>query len=226
MAGGGDAAVTRFAISAFANARALSRNNDNPALASRPFDKDRDGFVMGEAAVVFFLERRDRAEARNARIYARLCGYGATNDAHHLTSPRPDGSGLAAAMTLALQQARIAPQDVGYISAHATSTEQGDVAEAAAIRTVLGNHTDSIHVGASKSIVGHSLGGAGGISSMAAIFAVGEGLLTPCISFRNADPECNIPVISQARTGESVRYAMANAAGFGGQNSTLVFGSP
>lgn len=224
LAGGGDAAVTRFAVSAFAAARALSKNNDNPTLASRPFDKDRDGFVMGEAATAFFVERRSRAEARGARIIARLCGYGTTNDAHHLVTPRPDGAGLAAAMKGALERSRIAPHELGYVSAHATSTEQGDVAEATAIRTVFGSHVDALKVGATKSIFGHSIGGAGGISSIAAILAVSEGILTPSQSFRTPDPDCNIPVFNQAITGAKVNYALANAAGFGGQNSTLVFG--
>jgi len=226
LAGGGDAAVTRFAISAFANARALSRNNDNPSMASRPFDTERDGFVMGEAAVLFFLERRDRAEKRGAKIFARLAGYGASNDAHHIASPRPDGAGLIGAMQLACEQAGISTKDIGYISAHATSTEQGDVAEATAIRTAMNGHADNVLVGATKSIVGHSLGGAGGISSTAAIFAVNEGILTPCVSLRTLDPQCNINVLSQTKTGQSVKYALANAAGFGGQNSTLVFGQP
>ena len=226
IAGGGDAAVTRFAISAFGNARALSRNNENPSMASRPFDLDRDGFVMAEAAGVFFLERRSRAEKRGAKTIARLCGYGTTNDAHHLTSPRPDGSGLASAMQLGIQQAGIAPSDVGYISAHATSTEQGDVAEAAAIKAVFGPHADTVMVGATKSIFGHSIGGAGAISSLAAVLAVGEGILTPVVSFRTPDPACPLNVFNTTKTGQSVRYAMANAAGFGGQNSTLVFGAP
>jgi 3-oxoacyl-[acyl-carrier-protein] synthase II len=226
IVGGGDAAVTRFAISAFGNARALSRNNDNPTMASRPFDKDRDGFVMAEAAGVFFLERRDRAEKRGAPIIARLCGYGTTNDAHHLVTPRPDGSGLASAMQLGLDFAGIKPSDVGYISAHATSTEQGDVAETAAIHHVLGKHVDNVKVGATKSLFGHSIGGAGAISSLAAVLAVSEGILTPVISYRTPDPECNLPVFATTLTGQKVNYALANAAGFGGQNSTLVFGAP
>lgn len=224
LAGGGDATVTRFSLSAFAAARALSRNNDNPQVASRPFDKERDGFVMGEASTAFFLERRGRAEARGAKIVATLCGYGTTNDAHHLVTPRPDGSGLAAAMRQALQRSGVAPADVGYISAHATSTEQGDVAESSAIRTVFGKNTDALKVGATKSIFGHSIGGAGGISSIAAVLAVSEGLLTPSMSFKTPDPECSIPVFSQPLTRQDVRFALANAAGFGGQNATLVFG--
>ncbi|MEW5854806.1 MAG: beta-ketoacyl-[acyl-carrier-protein] synthase family protein [Myxococcota bacterium] len=226
LAGGGDAAVTRFVMSAFANARALSRNNDNPALASRPFDKERDGFVMGEAAVVLLLERRDRAEKRGAKILARLAGYGATNDAHHLTSPRPDGSGLAAAMKQALEAGGVAPTDVGFVSAHATSTEQGDVAEAAALKAVFGSHVEKLPVGATKSLVGHSLGGAGGVSSMAAILAVTDGILTPCISYQNPDPDCAINVVAGKAQRAKVSYAIANAAGFGGHNSTLLFGAP
>lgn len=226
LAGGGDAAVTRFSLAAFSNARALSKNNDNPTFASRPFDKERDGFVMGEAAAVFFVEKRSRAEKRGARILARLCGYGATNDAHHLVAPRPDGAGLAAAMKMGLERSGIRPQDVDYVSAHGTSTEQGDTAEAVALRTVFGDHTDKLQVGATKSMFGHSIGGAGGISSVAAVLAVSEGILAPSLGFRTADPECNIPVFSETRTGQAVRHAIANAAGFGGENSTLVFGAP
>jgi 3-oxoacyl-[acyl-carrier-protein] synthase II len=225
IAGGGDAAVDRFSISAFANARALSRNNTAPELASRPFDKERDGFVLGEGAAVFFLERRERAMRRGAPIIATLCGYGVSNDAHHLTSPRPDGSGLAMAMRYALMSAGIGAHEVDYVSAHATSTAQGDMAEAAAIRNVFAGRADEVRVGATKSLYGHCVGGAGGISSVAAVFAVSEGWLTPCINYRTPDPECNIHVVSRPGERMSVRYAMANAAGFGGQNSTLVFGS-
>lgn len=225
LAGGADAAVTRFVVSAFANARALSRNNDAPHLASRPFDKDRDGFVMGEGAVVLVLERRSRAEKRGATIYARVCGYGATNDAHHLTAPRPDGGGLADAMRMALQNGNLEPASVGYVSAHATSTEQGDAAEAAALRGLFGSHLDKLKVGATKSLTGHMLGGAGAVSSLAAVLAVHEGLLTPSISFQTPDPDCTVNVISGKGITDKTTYAVANAAGFGGHNSSLVFGA-
>jgi 3-oxoacyl-[acyl-carrier-protein] synthase II len=226
VAGGGDAAVTRFVVSAFANARALSRNNDHPELASRPFDKDRDGFVMGEGAAVFVLERRDRAERRRAKILARLCSYGATNDAHHLTAPLPDGSGLAGAMKMAMELGRVDPREVTYLSAHATSTEQGDVAEAVALKGAFGSLVDNVRVGATKSLVGHLLGGAGAVSSLAAILAVNEGILTPVVSFKTPDPECPVNVVQGKAVRGSVKYALANAAGFGGHNSTLLFGAP
>lgn len=226
LAGGADAAVTRFVMSAFANARALSRNNDNPSGASRPFDKDRDGFVIGEGAVVFVLERRSRAEARRARIYARLCGYGATNDAHHITAPRPDGSGLGEAMRIALAQGSLQPTDVSYVSAHATSTEQGDAAEATALRYAFGKHLDNMRVGATKSFAGHMLGGAGAVSSLAAVLAVHDGLLTPVLNFKTPDPECLVPVIAGPGVQGQAHHAIANAAGFGGHNSSIVFGAP
>lgn len=226
LVGGAEGGVTPFTLGSFAAANLLSTQNDHPEHASCPFDKDRDGLVMGEGSGLFLLERRDRAEKRGARILARVCSYAATQDAYHVVSPRPDGSGLASAITIAMEQAGISASDVGYLSAHGMSSIEGDVAESMAIRSVLGKHADDVPVGATKSITGYTLGAAGAISAAAAVLAVNEGTLVPSVTLKNRDPRCNINVLDKAVTNHKVNYAVVNASAFGGHNACLVLGAP
>jgi len=208
----------------FGNARALARGWDDPTAASRPFDRRRNGLVLGEGAGVFVLERAAHADARGAAGYADVLGWGATNDAHHPTTPRPDGSGAAECMRRALSDAGIAGPDVGYLNAHGTSTKLGDLAEATAIRTVFG--TQSPPVSSSKAVTGHMLGASGVVESAASVMAMLHGLLPPTHNLDDPDPACELDHIRKGPRAVEVDHVMSNSFGFGGHNISLVFGRP
>ncbi len=221
LAGGAEATVTPMAIGGFGNMKALSERNDDPATASRPFDKDRDGFVMGEGSGVIVLEELEQAKARGATIYAEIVGYGATGDAHHLTAPAPDGEGAQRAMKRAMKDAGITPADVGYINAHGTSTPANDFNETRAIKAVFGECAKKLHVSSTKGHTGHMLGAAGGIEFIFAALAVREGIIPPTINYTTPDPELDLDYTPNATKKADVRTALSNSFGFGGHNVSL-----
>lgn len=223
VAGGAEAAINPLMIAGFASAGALSRRNEQPERASRPFDLHREGFVVGEGAGVLVLERADHAAARGASPLAVLAGYGVCNDAHHVTQPSPDGAGAARALRLALTDAGVGPTDVGHINAHATSTLLNDAAEAAAVRTVFGAHTDNVSVTSTKSAVGHLLGAAGGVEAVATVRTIGAALVPPSLNLDERDPNCDLDVVHDRPRPQSLRVAVSNSFGFGGHNAVLVF---
>ncbi|MGH6718214.1 MAG: beta-ketoacyl-[acyl-carrier-protein] synthase family protein, partial [Alphaproteobacteria bacterium] len=223
LAGGAEAAINPLTVAGFAAAGALSRRNAEPRLASRPFDADRDGFVIGEGAGVLVLERESHAAARGAPVLARLAGYGVSNDAHHATQPAPGGTGAARALRLALRDAGYAPVDVDHCNAHGTSTPANDVAEAAAMRAVFGSHTDRVAVTSAKSAIGHLLGAAGAVEAVATVMALAEGLVPPSLNLDRQDPECDLDIVRGAPRVVQMRAAVSNSFGFGGHNSVLVF---
>jgi 3-oxoacyl-[acyl-carrier-protein] synthase II len=227
LAGGSEAVITPVAVGAFAQMKALSTRNDAPERASRPYDADRDGFVVGEGAVVFVLEEMEQARRRGARIYAELLGYGATADAHHLSALAPEAEGSRRSMELALADAGIAPGSVGYVSAHATSTPGGDGEEAAAIAAVFAESRDRLHVSAIKSMTGHLLGAAGALGALAAVLAMVKGVIPPTINLDNVDPPCaalGLDFTAHTSVEKRVDASLANSFGFGGTNASLVFG--
>jgi 3-oxoacyl-[acyl-carrier-protein] synthase II len=221
VAGGSEAAITPLAIASFANMKALSERNDDPATASRPFDKDRDGFVMGDGAATVILEEWDRAKARGARIYAELVGYGATADAHHITAPAPDGSGAQEAMRLAMKDGGIKPTEVGYINAHGTSTPYGDAAETAAVKSVFGDQARKLVFGSTKSMTGHLLGAAGAFEFAVCTLALHHGVIPPTINQFHVDPACDLDSAPNHAVRRQVEVALSNSFGFGGHNVTL-----
>jgi 3-oxoacyl-[acyl-carrier-protein] synthase II len=223
IAGGSEAAITTFGIATFAQARALSTRNDEPQRASRPFDADRDGFVMGEGGAALVLEDMDQAKARGATVLAELTGYGMSADAYHITLPRPGGSGAARAMTNAVEDAGLTPVDIGYINAHGTSTEANDSTETAAIRIAMGAAADSIPISSTKSMTGHILGGAGAVEAVACIMALRDQVLPPTINQETPDPECDLDYVPNAKRAATLDHAMSNSFGFGGHNVSLVF---
>jgi 3-oxoacyl-[acyl-carrier-protein] synthase II len=223
IAGGSEAAVMPLSISAFGNMHALSRRNDDPAHASRPFDADRDGFVMGEGAGVLILEEREHAMARGARIYAELAGYASTADAYHVTEPAPGGSGLARAIKRALVKSELAPEDVSYINAHGTGTPYNDKNETAAIKTAFGEHASKLAVSSTKSMIGHTLGAAGGIEAALTALAVQNSIMPPTINLTHPDPECDLDYVPNGAREARVNVALSNSMGFGGHNAVLVF---
>jgi 3-oxoacyl-[acyl-carrier-protein] synthase II len=225
LAGGAEAVITQVAVGAFAQMRALSTRNDAPTAASRPYDADRDGFVIGEGAVVFVLEEFEHARRRGARIYAEILGYAATADAYHLSSLAPEAEGSRRAMQLALNDAGVTPEQVGYVSAHATSTPAGDGEEALAIATVFAGAKDRLHVSAVKSMTGHLLGAAGALGAMAGVLAIHHGIIPPTINLDNLDPACaalGLNFTAKTAVEKRVDTALANAFGFGGTNTSLV----
>jgi len=227
IAGGAEAVVTPLAVGAFAQMKALSTRNDAPEKASRPYDADRDGFVLGEGAVVLVLEELEHARKRGARIYAELQGYGATADAYHLSSLAPEAEGSRRAMQLALDDARLAPEKIGYVSAHATSTPGGDGEEAMAIAKVFAAGKDRLHVSAIKSMTGHLLGAAGALGAFAAVLAIHHGVMPPTINLDNLDPACaglGLNFTPHTAVKKRVDFALANSFGFGGTNASLVVG--
>lgn len=226
IAGGAESTVTPLGIGAFAQMRALSTRNDAPEQASRPYEKDRDGFVLSEGGVVFVLEEYEQALKRGAKIYAELRGYGATADAYHLSSLAPGAEGSARAMRLALKRAGLAPTEIDYVSAHATSTPGGDGEEAAAIATVFADNKANLHVSGVKSMIGHLLGGAGAMGAFAAVLAIRDGIVPPTINLTNLDPACaatGLNFTPNTAVRKPVRAALANSFGFGGTNASLVF---
>jgi 3-oxoacyl-[acyl-carrier-protein] synthase II len=223
IAGGTEAAITPTACAGFASMKAMSTRNDEPTKASRPFDKERDGFVMGEGAGVVVIESLASAQERGADIYAELVGYGASSDAHHITAPAPGGTGAAQAMDMALDKAGIEPQKVDYINAHGTSTPANDKLETAAIKKTFGDYAYDLAVSSTKSMTGHLLGGAGGIEAIASVLSICNDAIPATINYENEDPECDLDYVpNQARETE-VNYSLSNSLGFGGHNATLLF---
>jgi 3-oxoacyl-[acyl-carrier-protein] synthase II len=223
LAGGTEAALHPLPIAALANMKALSRRNDEPARASRPFDRDRDGFVFGEGAVVMVIESEARAKARGARVYAELMGGGLSCDAFHITAPLEDGSGAQDAMAEALTAAGMAPEDMDYIAAHGTGTPLNDASETRAIKLAFGDHARKLAVSSPKSMVGHLLGGAGAVGALAAALAVHHDVVPPTINLETPDPECDLDYTPLKARKMTVRAAAANGFGFGGQNGSVIF---
>jgi 3-oxoacyl-[acyl-carrier-protein] synthase II len=223
ICGGAESAITPLGVAGFASAKALSFRNDDPSSASRPFDKTRDGFVIGEGAGMLVLETLAHAEARSATILAEVVGYGTTCDAHHITSPTPGGVGGAAAMRLALEDGGIAADSVDYVNAHGTSTPANDSNETAAIKSALGSHANDIPVSSTKSMTGHLLGGSGGIEAVACVLALRNGVVPPTINYNNPDPECDLDVVPNTARELTLETVLSNSFGFGGHNVCLAF---
>ena len=223
IAGGTEAAITPTSMAGFAAAKALSRRNDQPARASRPWDVERDGFVMGEGAGILVLESEEHAKRRGARIYAELAGYGVSGDAHHMTQPAPGGEGAARCMANALRNAQMNPDDIGYVNAHGTSTPLGDLAETMALKAVFGPHANSLMVSSTKSMIGHLLGAAGGVEAVATVKTLFHEIVPPTINLDTQDPECDLDYVPHTARERKVRAAVSNSFGFGGTNGTLVF---
>ncbi len=223
LAGGAEAPLSPLSYGAFAIIRAMSTRNDDPGTASRPFDRNRDGFVMAEGATVLVLEERDRARARGAPIYAELVGYGLTNDAHHMTAPRPDGRQASRAMRGALSSAGVAPEAVGYVNAHGSSTPLNDPTEAQAIRTVLGRHVERVRVSGTKGYYGHALGASGAIEAAICALASARAWLPPSVNLEEPDPACELDYVRGDGAAGQPEYLMSNSFGFGGINAALVF---
>ncbi|HWR88649.1 MAG TPA: beta-ketoacyl-ACP synthase II [Dissulfurispiraceae bacterium] len=223
VAGGAEAVVTALGIAGFAVMKALSTRNDEPEKASRPFDADRDGFVVGEGAGVVILETLESALARNSRIYAEIVGYGMSSDAYHITTPAPNGEGAARCMKAALKDAGAAPEVVGYINAHGTSTKYGDELETAAIKSVFGKHAYNLCVSSTKSMIGHLLGAAGGVEAVFTILSIYHGMVHPTINLDTPDPECDLDYVPHKARAVDIEYALSNSFGFGGTNACLLF---
>lgn len=223
ICGGTEAAVTHLSVAGFASARALSTRNDDPTRASRPFDRDRDGFVLGEGTGVLLLEELESARSRGARIYAEIVGYGLTCDAYHMTAPAPGGEGAVRAIELCLKDAGLQPDQISYINAHGTSTGANDPTETAAIKKALGNNAYQVAVSSTKSMTGHLLGGSGGIEAVATVMAVAQDQIPPTINLDNPDPDCDLDYVPHQSRAQEVKVALSNSFGFGGHNVTLAF---
>ncbi|ATB32486.1 beta-ketoacyl-ACP synthase II [Melittangium boletus] len=223
IAGGAEAAITPLGMGGFSVMKALSNYNEDPSRASRPFDKDRDGFVMGEGAGIIVLEELEHAKKRGARILAELVGYGANSDAHHVTQPAPEGEGAARCMRLALASAGMNPEDVGYINAHGTSTPFNDANETKAIKTVFGAHAKKLPVSSTKSMTGHMLGAAGGAEAVVSVMTLLHGIIPPTINYATPDPDCDLDYVPNQAREQRVNAVMSNSFGFGGTNAVLLF---
>jgi 3-oxoacyl-[acyl-carrier-protein] synthase II len=223
VAGGSEACVSPLAIGGFSSARALSTRNDDPSTASRPWDKDRDGFVLGEGAGIVVLEELEHAVARGARIYAEVAGYGLGADAHHMTAPCADGDGARRCMLNALKDARANPDEVDYINAHGTSTPLGDVAETIAVKRCFGDHAAKLAVSSTKSMTGHLLGAAGGVEAVFTVLAIRDQVAPPTINLIEPDPDCDLDYVPNHARKMRIRFALSNSFGFGGTNGTLAF---
>ena len=223
ICGGAEAAVTPLSVAGFASMRALSTRNEHPERASRPFDRDRDGFVLGEGAGILLLEELGHALSRGAKIYAEIVGYGMTCDAHHMTAPVPGGEGAARAIQLALKNANLTPEQVSYINAHGTSTAANDVTETAAIKKALGEAAYKVAISSTKSMTGHLLGGSGGIEGVATVLAIANDKIPPTINLDNPDSECDLDYVPHQSRAQRVEIALSNSFGFGGHNVTLAF---
>jgi len=223
FAGGCEATITPLGVGGFNAMRALSTRNEEPQRASRPFDNDRDGFVIAEGAGVFVLEELEHAKKRGAKIYAELKGYGVSSDAHHMVQPPENGEGAQRCMRAALRDAEIDPTTVGYINAHGTSTKQGDIAETIAVKTVFGDHAKKLAMSSTKSMTGHTLGAAGGIEAAFTVLALDRGILPPTINYETPDAECDLDYVPNQARETRVQAALSNSFGFGGTNATLIF---
>ncbi len=224
VAGGSESTITPMGLGGFCAMRALSTRNEDPAGASRPFDKERDGFVMGEGAAILILEELEFAKRRGAKIYAELCGYGASADAYHVTAPAPGGEGAVRCMQAALADARVNPEDVEYVNAHGTSTPYNDLYETMAIKTAFKDHAKKLMISSTKSMTGHLLGAAGAIESLFSVLAIRDGVVPPTINYTTPDPECDLDYVPNTARKKDIRYALSNSFGFGGTNSCLLFG--
>jgi 3-oxoacyl-[acyl-carrier-protein] synthase II len=222
ISGGAEAVVGALGMSGFITMKALSRRNDEPHRASRPYDIDRDGFVLGEGAGILILENYDKAVARGAKIYAEIVGHGATSDAHHITAPHPEGDGAYNSMKMAVENAGIDFSEVGYVNAHGTSTPLGDIGETKAIKRTFGEHSKNLLVSSTKSMTGHLLGAAGGIETIFCAMALHTGIIPPTINLENQDPECDLNYVPNVAVKADIKYALNNSFGFGGTNSSLV----
>ncbi len=223
LGGGAEMCSTPLGIGGFAAMRALSTRNDDPEAASRPWDKDRDGFVLGDGAGVLVLEEYEAAKARGAEIYCELVGFGMSSDAYHMTSPSTDGEGAARCINHALADAGLNPEDIDYVNAHGTSTPAGDVAETVAIKRALGDHAYKVAVSSTKSMTGHLLGAAGGIEAVFSVLAIRDQILPPTINIDNQDPDCDLDYVANTARDAKIEVAMSNSFGFGGTNGTLIF---
>ncbi|MSM38356.1 MAG: beta-ketoacyl-ACP synthase II [Geobacter sp.] len=223
IAGGTESTVTPLGIGGFAVMKALSTRNDDPTAASRPFEKNRDGFIMGEGAGIVVLEEYEAAKKRGAKIYGEVVGYGLTGDAYHLTAPAPGGEGAARCMKMALAGAGINPEQVDYINAHGTSTPMNDLYETMAIKTTFGEHAHKVMVSSTKSMTGHLLGAAGGIEAVFTLLAMDKGVIPPTINYQEPDPECDLDYVPNTARSATIEYAMSNNFGFGGTNASLLF---
>jgi 3-oxoacyl-[acyl-carrier-protein] synthase II len=223
IAGGAEATILPMGLSGFSNMRALSTRNDEPERASRPFDVDRDGFVMGEGAGVVILEELEHAKKRGANILAELAGYGVSADAYHMTAPHPEGAGASRCMNMTLRHAKLNPEDVDYVNAHGTSTGLGDICETKAIKRTFGNHAkDKLVVSSTKSMTGHLLGAAGGVEIAACLMALRDNIIPPTINLENQDPECDLDYVPNKAREMKIDVALSNGFGFGGHNSSLL----
>jgi 3-oxoacyl-[acyl-carrier-protein] synthase II len=222
LAGGAEASIVEIGVAGFSAMKALSTRNDEPERASRPFDRDRDGFVMSEGSGVVVVEELEHARARGAKIYCEITGYGVSADAYHMTAPPPDGEGAARAMKMALNHARVSPEQVDYINAHATSTDIGDLCETRAIKQIFGAYADKISISATKSMTGHLLGGAGGIEMAACALAIRDSVIPPTINLENPSEGCDLDYTANVAREKKVRVTLNNSFGFGGHNATLV----
>jgi len=223
ITGGTEACISALGVGGFNAMKALSTRNDAPERASRPFDVDRDGFVMGEGSGVMVLETLESAQARGAHIYAEIVGYGMSGDAYHITSPDPNGDGAARCMRMALKGSGIAPEEIDYINAHGTSTKYGDELETLAIKKVFGDHARKVAVSSTKSMTGHLLGAAGGVEAVISVLAIRDGIVPPTINLENPDPECDLDYVPNVARKLDVRMALSNSFGFGGTNACLIF---
>jgi 3-oxoacyl-[acyl-carrier-protein] synthase II len=222
LAGGSEASIVEIGVAGFSAMKALSTRNDEPERASRPFDRDRDGFVMSEGAGIVVVEELEHARARGAKIYCEITGYGVTADAYHMTAPPPDGEGAARAMKMALEQARISPDQVDYVNAHATSTDIGDLCETRAIKEIFGEHAYKVSISSTKSMTGHLLGGAGGVEMAACALAIRDSVIPPTINLENPGEECDLDYTPNIAREKKVRVALNNSFGFAGHNATLL----
>ena len=223
IAGGSESAITPLGVAGFANMKALSTRNDEPQKASRPFDKDRDGFVMGEGAGILILEEYEHAKARGAKIYAEIAGYGATDDAYHITAPCVDGEGAYECMRLALEDGKTKPEEVDYINAHGTSTPLNDKTETMAIKKLFGDHAYKLKISSNKSMIGHLLGGAAAVEAVATVKTIETGIIPPTINLENPDPDCDLDYVPNKAVKQEVNVALSNAFGFGGTNASILF---
>jgi 3-oxoacyl-[acyl-carrier-protein] synthase II len=226
VTGGTEAGITSMTLAAFDSMHAISRRNDDPQRASRPFDAERDGFVIGEGAGILVLEDLELARQRGAHVYAEVLGYAATSDAHHITEPAPGGAGLARALRRALKKAGVEPQQVGYINAHGTSTKFNDRDETAAIKSVFGEHAKDVPVSSTKSMTGHLMGAAGGVEIGVTALALRDGVLPPTINYQTPDPECDLDYVPNEARRRDIPVALSNSMGFGGHNAVVVLGRP
>ena len=223
IAGGAESAITPLGVGGFSAMKALSTHNDEPERASRPFDRERDGFIIAEGSGVLILEERDRALKRGAKIYAEVIGYGANGDAHHMTAPAPEGEGAARCMRLSLKDAGIAPSEVDYINAHGTSTEYNDANETQAIKKVFGEHAFKLAVSSTKSMTGHLLGAAGAVEGVFSVLALRHGIIPPTINYENPDPDCDLDYVPNQARRADIRVVLSNSFGFGGTNACVIF---